>query len=182
VGLDGPEKHWAIGNSGQPNTGLAPGDSFRDDRSFMKLHARLSATVFALTAFLFAAGSAFADSHEAIADDAMAQMERMANAVASITDKATAEKAATELKSVGEELKKVAARAKAVGTPAADVKTKIEEKMKTKQEAIEKKMAAAQESLGKAGPEAMAVLMKSMTELAPVFQEIGEAFEEGGKK
>ena len=47
-----------------------------------------------------------------------------------VTDKASAEKAVTDIKAVVEEMKKIAARAKALGQPSADVKAKIEAKMK----------------------------------------------------
>jgi hypothetical protein len=148
----------------------------------MKLHTRFAALLFALTAYIFASSAAWADTHEAVADDAMVQMERMITALEKVTDKPTAEKAVEDLMSVAAELKKVAVRAKEVGKPAADVKAKIEAKMKEKQEAMMKRMGAVQGAIAKAGPEAGAVLMKGMQEFGAAMMEVGKAFEEADKK
>jgi hypothetical protein len=142
----------------------------------MKTLHGLTVAFFA-TLTLFFAGCSGADNHEKIADDAAAQMEKMANAVASVKDKASAEKAVAEMKAVAEELKKIAARAKAVGKPSAEVKAKIDAKMKPRQQAVEKQMVTAQTNLAAAGPEAAAILQKGMMELGQTMMEVAMALE-----
>jgi hypothetical protein len=148
----------------------------------MKPIARFATTLIALATLLFTAGSALADSHEAVADDAMVQMERMVTALGTVTDKVTAEKAVQQLMDVATELKKIAARAKAVGQPSAEIKAKIEAKMKSKQEDFMKKMVAVQQGIAKAGPEAAAVLQKGMVEFGTAMQEVGKAFQDADAK
>lgn len=121
-------------------------------------------------------GCSGGDSHEKVADAVLAQMERMATAVSSVTDKASAEKAVAELKSVGEEMKKLAEKAKAMKDPSAEVQAKIDAKMKTKQEEIQKKMMGMQATLAKAGPEAATILMGGLAEFGKVMEEAGKAF------
>lgn len=131
---------------------------------------------------LLLSGTSHAATHESVADAAIVQMDRMANAVISVTDKATAEKAVAELMSVTEELKKIAPSAKGLGEPSAEVKEKIMLKMKAKQEEIQKKMETVPAQLQKAGQEAAQVLMKGMAGFGAAMQEVGKAFEEADKK
>ncbi|MEK0450636.1 MAG: hypothetical protein RL088_2904 [Verrucomicrobiota bacterium] len=141
-------------------------------KSIIKFITRTSLVVAALAL----TGCSGGDSHEKVADAVLVQMERMATAVSSVTDKATAEKAVTELKSVGEEMKNLAEKVKAMKDPSAEVQAKIEAKMKAKQEEIQKKMMGMQANLTKAGPEAAAILMGGMAEFGKVMEEAGKAF------
>jgi len=146
----------------------------------MKTPLRLLVTV--LSAFtLFFSGCSGGDSHEKLADDMSKQVDRMIAAMSSVTDKASAEKAVAEVKSVTEELKKLAARTKALGKPSAETKAKIEAKMKTKQDEVQQKMAASQAAMMKAGPEAMGIMMNGMMELGPAMIEVGKAFDSADK-
>jgi hypothetical protein len=131
---------------------------------------------------LFFTGCSGGDSHEKVVDDVAKQMDRMATAMSSVTDKATAEKAVAELKNVAQEMKKIGERAKALGQPSADVKAKLEAKMKAKQDEIEKRMAGSQASLMKAGQEAGEILIKGMLEVGPAMEEAGEIFKAADKK
>jgi len=141
-------------------------------KSIIKFITRTSLVVAALVL----TGCSGGDSHEKIVDAMIVQIDRMATAVSSVTDKATAEKAAAELKSVGEEMKKIAEKAKGMKDPSAEVQAKIDAKMKAKQEEVQKKMAGIQGTLAKAGPEAAAVLMGGMAEFGKAMEEAGKAF------
>jgi pyruvate formate-lyase activating enzyme-like uncharacterized protein len=129
-----------------------------------------------VVAALVLTGCSGGDSHEQVADSLMVQMDRMATAMSTVTDKATAEKAVVELKSVAEEIKKIAEKAKAMKDPTAEVQAKIEAKMKSKQEELGKKMMGAQANIVKAGPEAGKILMEGMAEFGKVMEEAGKAF------
>ena len=148
----------------------------------MKSFAHFLTRTVAILAALILVGCSGSDSHEKVVDDVMKQMDRMASAMSSITDKASAEKAVTELKAVAEEMKKLGERAKKLGEPSAEVKTKLEAKMIAKQTEMQKTMAGMQASMTKAGPEAGMVLMKGMAEIAPAMQEAGKLFQGADKK
>lgn len=148
----------------------------------MKSLAHFLTRTVAILAALILAGCSGGDNHEKVVDDVMKQMDRMASAMSSITDKASAEKAVTELKAVAEEMKKLGERAKKLGEPTAEVKTKLEAKMIAKQTEMQKTMAGMQASMTKAGPEAGMVLMKGMAEIAPAMQEAGKLFQGADKK
>ena len=146
----------------------------------MKITLRPAVTALA-TLTLFFTGCSGGDSHEKLAEDAGKQMDRMATALSSITDKASAEKAMTDMKSVVEDFKKLGTRAKALGQPSADVKAKTDAKMKAKQDEMQQKMMASQANMAKAGPEALGIIMKGMQELAPAMAEVGKIFEAADK-
>lgn len=145
----------------------------------MKNLSRFLTQTVLIIATLFITGCSGGDSHEKVADDALKQMDRMVTAVSAVTDKASAEKAVADLKSVGDELKKIAERAKKLGDPSADVRAKIEGKMSAKQTEITQKMMGMQASMLKAGPEAAAILGKGMMEFGATMQETGKMFGAG---
>ncbi len=145
----------------------------------MKTLSRFLTQTVLIIATLFITGCSGGDTHEKVADDALKQMDRMVTAVSAVTDKASAEKAVADLKSVGEELKKIAERAKKLGEPSADVKAKVDGKMSAKQAEITQKMMGMQASMMKAGPEAAAILGKGMMEFGATMQETGKMFGAG---
>jgi hypothetical protein len=125
--------------------------------------------------------SAFADSADAVATDAMAQMDRMVDIILTVKDKPSAEKAVADLKPVLEDLKKIGGRAKAVGTPSPEVKAQIAAKMQAKAVQFQKRIADAKEQFAKAGVEATAILAKGMMELGKTMQEAMQGFEQADK-
>jgi hypothetical protein len=137
----------------------------------MKTLARF-ATALLAAATLFLTGCSGPDSHEKLADDVMAQMEKLANAMSEAKDKATAEKAAADIKAMIPDFKKLGERAKALGKASPEVATKIQAKLKPKQEELSKKMAGAGPG---ASPEAGLALMGAVMELMPHMQEIETA-------
>ena len=145
----------------------------------MKTLSRFLTQTVLIIATLFITGCSGGDTHEKVADDALKQMDRMVTAVSAVTDKASAEKAVADLKSVGDELKKIAERAKKLGEPSADVKAKVDGKMSAKQAEITQKMMGMQASMMKAGPEAAAILGKGMMEFGATMQETGKMFGAG---
>ena len=145
----------------------------------MKTLSRFLTQTVLIIATLFITGCSGGDTHEKVADDALKQMDRMVTAVSAVTDKASAEKAVADLKSVGDELKKIAERAKKLGEPSADVKAKVDGKMSAKQAEITQKMMGMQASMMKAGPEAAAILGKGLMEFGATMQETGKMFGAG---
>jgi hypothetical protein len=148
----------------------------------MKSLAHFLTRTVAILAALILAGCSGGDSHEKVVDDVLKQMDRMVTAMSSVTDKATAERAVAELKTVADEMKKLGERAKKLGEPSAELKTKLEAKMTAKQTEMQQKMAGAQASIAKAGPEAGMILMKGMMEFAPAMEEAGKLFQGADKK
>src|SRR5690349_18892558 len=101
-----------------------------------------------LLAFAFLAPHATrADSPEAVTHDTLVQMDKMAEAILSVKDKATAEKAVADLLGIAGELKQVAARAKAVGQPTAEQKQKLQAQLQTHTIELKKRLAAGKEQL-----------------------------------
>lgn len=169
-------------NTSGGRIGLGVVNFFWNERCAMKSHIQfLARTSLIIVAFIFV-GCSGGDNHEKVVDDVFKQMDRMATAMGSVTDKASAEKAVTDLKSVAEEMKKLGERAKKLGEPAAELKTKLEARMTAKQAELQQKMAGMQQSMAKAGPEAGMVLMKGMMEIAPAMEEAGKLFQGADKK
>jgi hypothetical protein len=137
----------------------------------MKTLSRFVVAVLA-TATLFFAGCSGKDTHEKLADDAAAQMDKIATAVASVKDKASAEKAVTEIKAASAEMKKLSDRYNALGAPSAEVKTKVDTKMKAKEEEMKKKMA----NLANMGEEAGGILMAGLIAVTPDMEAAGKTF------
>jgi hypothetical protein len=146
----------------------------------MTLHRRFIAILLLALAFLIPAPS-FADSAEAVMNDTLVQMDRVADTILTIKDKATAEKAMADLQTIVVELKKIAARAKAVGQPPAELKEKLMTQFRTKTAEVQKRIAGAKDQIAKAGLEAAAVLGKGMVEFGKGMQEVGEAFQAADK-
>lgn len=147
----------------------------------MKFSLRLLAPLCAAVA-LFLSGCSSGDDHDKVLDDAAAQYDRMAKALASVTDKASAEKAGKEMKSIAEELKKTATRAQALGEPPVDVKAKVENKMR----AIEAKWSQtleAQRARVKALPaDVTEAFKKASDDAAPAWLDTAAAFKKADKK
>ena len=141
----------------------------------MKFSSRLALAILAAVS-LFISGCSGGDSHEKVVNDMTGQLDRMTNSLLAVTDKASAEKAATELKSVVEEFKKIGERAKKMGDPSADVKARLEASMKAKQVEVQTKMAGIGPVLMKAGPEAQSIVMKALAEFGPAMAEVGKVF------
>ncbi len=146
----------------------------------MKFSMRLLTALCAAVA-LFVSGCSSSDSHEKVLDDAAAQLDKLAKTLDGVTDKASAEKAAKEMKSIADELKKVAVRAQALGQPPVDVKAKIENKMG----AIAAKFAEKMEAQGAKKtlpPEATQAFADSAKDVLPTMQEVAAAFTTADKK
>src|SRR6185369_5556396 len=154
-----------------------PGNIRRRSMSFYRL---LTRRLLIAAAFLVSV-SAFADSPDAVANDAVAQMDRMVDIILTVKDKPSAEKAVEDLKGVLAELKKIGARAKEVGQPSPEVKAQIAAKMQAKAAEFQKRIADAKEQFAKAGVEASAILVKGLRDLGKSMQETMQAFEQADK-
>ena len=144
-------------------------------RRDMNTHSNILASLTAAFALLLV-GCSGGDSHKKVADDAVHVMERVATAMSSISDKASAEKAVGEIKSAVADFKKLAERAKKLGDPTPEVKAKIEASMKAQGEVLQKTMMASMGKLVAAGPEALAVLQAALKDLSPAMEEAGKMF------
>ena len=89
------------------------------------------ATVLITCALLAGCGG---DSHEAVMDDMIAQMNKVTAVLKTVKDEASAEAAKPKLEAIGKDMKKLKERADKLGDPAKEkeeaLKTKYEEKMK----------------------------------------------------
>ena len=141
----------------------------------MKTHAKFFAIITSALAIALS-GCGGGDTHQKVADDVFKVMERMSNAMGSITDKASAEKAVAEMKTVAGDMKSLGERAKKLGEPSGEVKTELEASMKAKTEELQKKMAGSMMKIAAAGPEAMEVLQAGMKEIGPSMEEAGKLF------
>ena len=79
-------------------------------------------------------------THEEVANDLMDTMEEFADAIASVKDEATADKAAAEIEKIAEKMKELKAKADKLGDPPADVEAKIKESMEERTKAMQTKM------------------------------------------
>lgn len=129
----------------------------------------------------FVSVSALADSADAVADDAMKQLDRMVDIILTVKDKPSAEKAVADIKGVIEELKKIGTRAKAVAQPTPEMKAQIQAKLQAKAEEFKKRIADAKEQFAKAGLEASAVLAKGLMEMSSALRDAMQAFEQPEK-
>jgi hypothetical protein len=110
------------------------------------------------------------------------QMDRMAIAMGSVADKASAEKAVADMKSIVGEMKRIAARAKTLSQPGPELRAKLDAKLKAKEADLEQSLAGSQATLVKAGPEAAGIIMKGLMELAPAIDEVSGLFNDAEKK
>ena len=102
------------------------------------------------------------DTHDKAMTDMVSGMNRLAESLGSVKDKATAEAAKGKLKEIREELKAVKARMKELGDPKEEAAAKLKEKYGKDLEAAMQKMQTALAGLITAGPEAQAVLRDVM--------------------
>jgi len=80
------------------------------------------------------------DTHAQIASDVAAQLQVVTNAIATVTDKASAEAAGKKITDAAGEIDKVAARMKKLPKPTQQEDTAIRSEMKPKMEAIRTQM------------------------------------------
>jgi hypothetical protein len=141
----------------------------------MKLRSGILAFVFAACALVLG-GCGGGDSHEQVADDIAMQMDRLATAITAVHDKASAERAVSDMKAIVEEMRKIEARAKALGEPSAESRAKLNAKMKAKEAELQKRFAGSQAALMKAGAEATGIITKGLKELAPSLDRLGNPY------
>jgi hypothetical protein len=147
----------------------------------MKLRSGILAIAFAACA-LVQGGCGSGDSHEKVADDIAMQMDRLATAMTSVHDKASAERIVADMRSIVEEMKKSEARAKALGEPGAELKAKLNAKMQAKEAELQKRIAGSQATLMKAGAEATGIITKGLKELAPALDRLANPYRQTDTK
>ena len=157
------------------DSSLALRGGFTYDQHVMNAYSNFLTSLTAALA-LALSGCTGGDSHKKVADDAVHVMERVATAMSSISDKASAERAVVEMKAAVADFKKLSERAKKLGDPTPEVKAKIEAEMKAQGEVLQKTMMASMGKLAAAGPEALAVLQAALKELLPAMEEAGKMF------
>src|SRR5688572_9634924 len=113
----------------------------------------------------FALGCAVcAETHKELADERIVQMDRLATNLVSVTDKASAEKAVVELRSIKEKMTDIRMRGKVLGKPAPDVDAALKTKMAAKGAELTKRLEELPKVLEKAEPEAMVIFQKGLQE------------------
>lgn len=147
----------------------------------MKFPIRLLAPLCAVVA-LFLSGCSPSDTHEKVLDDAATQLDKLAKTLASVTDKASAEKAAKDMRAIAEDLKKTAARAQALGQPTVDVKAKIDSKMRVIEGKFSQLVEAQAPRIKALPPEVTAAFTEAAGEFQPAWQEVATAFKAADAK
>ncbi len=147
----------------------------------MNFRLRTLAPLFAVAALTFS-GCSKSDTHELVLDDTAAQLDKMAATLATVTDKASAEKATKDLQAIAVDLKKVAIRAQALGQPSADVMAQVDSKMKTIEAKFAEKMDANEKKLKGATPEVTKAFTDSAEQFIPAMKAVADAFTAADKK
>ncbi len=96
----------------------------------------------ALLAVLWSAPIRAADTHEAVAEDAIKAFSGFADALTAVKDKESAQKANPDLKKWGEQIAGIKKRMDVLGEPKADKREELDKKYKPKMEEAVKKMQA----------------------------------------
>jgi hypothetical protein len=120
------------------------------------LRQRFAAAALALS-LPFALASC-GDSHDKAMKDMVSGMNKLADTMEGITDKASAEAAKDKLKSLEEEMKAIKARMDKLGKPSGDAEKTLKEKYEKDLEAAMKRMMGAAMKAATAGPEVQEAL------------------------
>jgi hypothetical protein len=147
----------------------------------MKFPIRLLAPLCAACA-LFLTGCSPSDTHEKVLDDIAVQLDKLAKIPASVTDKSSAEKAAKDMKPIADELSKTAKRAQALGEPTADLKAKLDSKMRVVLGKFSQMTEAQAAAVKKWSPEVTEAFSAGSADVDKAFQEVAKAFKDADKK
>ena len=120
------------------------------------------------------------DTPDSLTDELIVQMNVLADAMGSITDKASAEAAVTQINGVGDAFEAIAARLDKLETPSEEEKQRLEAKMDEASSASKAKMKPVMELIRQnqdvasvIGP-AMAAFKERMRKLDPIFERFGK--------
>jgi Skp family chaperone for outer membrane proteins len=94
----------------------------------------------AVVALAWTATSRAQDTHEALAEDAIKAFNSFADVLGTIKDKASADKAKTDLQKTGEKLAGLKERFDKIGEPKGDKKDELDKKFKPKMEEVQKRV------------------------------------------
>ncbi len=127
-----------------------------------------TSTLTRFAALLLAAVLPFAltgcgDSHDKAMKDMVSVMNRMADTLATVKDKATAEAAKEKLKGITEEMKAIKTRMDKLGNPTGDAEKALKDKYEKEMSEATSKMMGAAMKIATAGPEAAEVLKDAMS-------------------
>jgi hypothetical protein len=133
---------------------------------------------------LLLAWSSFAraETREELVDALSVQLEKIGDALLSVKNVPTAEKAVADLEAIVAELSKMADRAGDLGQPSAEVRERTMTKLKTRLAENQKRMIAGSQQLQKAGPEAVRILQNGMAKLTPKMQRVIKVFSDADQK
>ncbi len=125
-------------------------------------------------------GSA-ADTPDSVTDELLVKMDELADAIGGVTDKASAEEAATKIDKIGDEFLDIAKRLEALDEPSEDEKKALDEKMSKAMDAKQEKMVTAMKSLMN-NPEVAPIIFKAMEDFGKKVDRAEETFKKFGKK
>jgi len=110
------------------------------------------------------------DSHDAVMKDMVGLMNEFAGILEKATDKASAEKAKDDLKTLGAKFQKVGDRAKKLGEPGKDQQEALKKKYQPEMEKVQRRLMDAVQKLAK-NPEVAVVLGPALQEFAKKMAE-----------
>ena len=120
------------------------------------------------------------DTAESLTDELVPKFDALAEAVGSAKDKESAEKAAKEIDTIGDEVLAIAERMKDLPEPSEDEKKRIEEKMKTANNGMQEKMTSAMTGLA-SDLEAFKIIGEAMVSFGQKVEKAQETFDKFGK-
>jgi len=124
---------------------------------------------------------AVTDTPDSLGDEMIVQMNALADALMSATDKASAEAAVMKIDGVGDEIGKIAARMDKLETPSDEVKLALDAKMDKGKEAMDAKMKGAMGTIMQ-NEEVAGILGPAMEKFGKGMKEHDKVFERFGKK
>ena len=131
----------------------------------MKTFAQIALTAIVAALLSSCGGGA---SHEELADEMMGLMEEYADAIGSIKDEASADKAAEELEKIGGRMQELAERAQEMPDPSPEVQARIDKKMEEKEKALIGKIMGAMAPLA-ANPELLKRIEPAMAKIQAIM-------------
>jgi len=105
------------------------------------------------------------DSHEKAAGDMVSLMNRLADTLDTVKDKASAEAAKDKLKAIGTEMKEMKARMDKLGKPSEAKEKELKEKYEKELTAATTRIMGASMKIAAAGPEAAEILKDVMNDM-----------------
>lgn len=121
------------------------------------------------------------DTPESVTDELLGEFDNLVTALESVKDKESAEKAAKEIDTIGDDFLAIAKRLDALPEPSEDEKKALDEKMDKAMDAKQKKMGEAMKG-AMSNPETAKIIMEAMKGFGEKMESAEKTFKKFGKK